>query len=324
MSLKTKVRASEHRRLAETIDAQSARIEQQDAQIATALKTIDQLRARRNPRKVSLAKSARPKSDIVEVALGDIHGNQADPAAMAAVIEDLRSIRPDRLILGGDIINCGGFLAEHHTLGYVAETEDSYMDDIEQTNYWLDQLLEAAQPKEVLYLDGNHENRLERWVLSQKLAHQKDIETLRRQFAPEHVLNLEARGIKRYRRDVVYDPECGVPGWIRVDKMYFAHEVSGSTNAGPDALRRAGANICFFHTHRATYHPTHLPGVGVIAAWNPGCLCRRQPFYMHTKPSGWTHGYLVRFISASTGHFQAVPITIADGVSYGGAIFHRD
>lgn len=639
-SLKKTVRHVEHRQLSEQLQAAEARIADQDRQIGGLMKTIDSLRKRRNPRKVGKpTRRQRAQGDIIEVAFGDVHGNQAEDAAMAALVADLRDIRPDRLVVGGDLINCGGFLAEHHTLGYVAETEDSYADDVAQSNHWLDAILDAAGSEEVLYLEGNHEcltpgheayvrnqgwtpienveigqevgamtdkgvfqwsevlatpsydiaediyyydgtrlrfkatgshrfwywnqtrtdllcrklrrmcqgeamyadipgsaanpnpalegvsndelsilgwslsdghvaqskweiyqsktentliirgllkrlgvrfsetervrpspfqgealpstvfrisvheplfqklfpgrtrcvpgwafdlskeqfstfldavllgdgtrtgdafciygkkdeladfqallifngfrahfsvrnrkgnpsydalnvcprqhirfdarsvkkehytgpvyclttrednffcrfegnaflsgnSRVERWVLNQKLAHKKDIETLRRQFAPEYVLGLESRGIRYYRRDTVHDP-CGVPGWIRLDKVYYAHDVTTAQNAAAEALRKASSNIVYFHTHRAESRTQHVPGVGMISAWNPGCLCKRQPLYLHTKPSGWSHGYLVRFISRKTGNFQVVPIAIDNGVSYGGAILHR-
>lgn len=325
MSLKSKVKYSENRRIHNQLEAAERRIAEQEKQIETALSTVESLRRARRPRSLRPpGKKARPQSDLVEVIFGDPHGNQAEPSAMAAMIEDLRQIRPDRLVIGGDFVNCGGFLAEHHTLGYVAETEDSYADDVEQANHWLDRIMEAAASDVVWYLEGNHENRVERWILNLKLGHKKDIETLRRQFAADCVLHLRERGIEYFRRDTVYDEACGVPGWVRKDKLYYAHEVTTSQNAASEALKKAGGNIVFFHTHRAESKTTHIPGVGVISAWNPGCLCKRQPLYMHTRPSGWTHGYLVRFISRKSGHYQVVPITIDGGVSYGGAILHRD
>lgn len=321
MSLKKAVVSSENARIKADLDAANKRADAAEKQAEIAIASLERSRSIAQPRKIKVGK-AHSKGDFVEVVVGDIHGNKADKLAMAAFLADLKAIQPDRLILGGDIINCGGFLAEHHTLGYVAESTDSYFDDIAQTNHWLDEIEKAANPTERIYLEGNHENRVERWVLSQRLAHHKDIDFLRRQFAPELVLNLAARGYEYIRRDTVYDT-CGVPGWVKKDKVFFAHDMGLSKNAASAALSRASANVVFFHSHRADFAATHLPGSGLITAWNPGCMCERQPLYMHTNPSGWTHGYLVRFISRATGNFQTVHIIIDNGVSYGGAILHK-
>lgn len=322
MSLKKAVTAHENARLRADLDAALVRASAAEAQAETAVASLERSRKVAPPSKLKTNKTPRLKSDFVEVVVGDIHGNKADKAAMAAFLSDLKDIQPDRLILGGDIINCGGFLAEHHTLGYVADSNDSYFDDMAQTNHWLDAMEEAAQPSEKVYLEGNHEWRVERWVLNQRLAHHRDIEMLRRQFAPELVLNLGVRGYEYIKRSEVYDP-CGVPGWVKKDKVFFAHDVGLSKNAAAAALARASANVVFFHSHRADFYATHLPGTGLITAWNPGCMCERQPLYLHTNPSGWTHGYLVRFISRSTGNFQTVHIIVDNGVSYGGAILHK-
>lgn len=255
--------------------------------------------------------------DFVEVIFSDVHGNRHDRPALAALLADLKAIQPDRVFIGGDFINCGGFLAEHHTLGYVAEMDDSYEDDIRVANMLLDAIQQAAPRAEIHYLEGNHEWRVERWALTQKLAHHKDVEFLRRTFAPEYTLRLEHRGIRYYRQGHTHG-ECTVPGWVKMDKLFYVHKLNNARNAADVAVSQAGGNVVFFDTHRADFKPVRKPGVGLISAWNPGCLCELQPLWNHTRPSEWTHGYLVRSISRKTGNFQMVNVAINEGVSYGG------
>jgi hypothetical protein len=261
------------------------------------------------------------KGDLVEVIVSDIHGNKHEPAALAAFLADLAVIKPDRVFLGGDILDCGGFLAEHHTLGYVAETADSYEEDVAATNLILSKIQHESGDAECHYLEGNHEWRVERWAVTQRLAHHKDIELLRRTFAAEHVLELKRRRITYYRQGELHG-DCRVPGWVKLGKLFYVHKLSNARDAAGAALGKTAANVVFFDTHRAAFAPRHLPGVGLISAWNPGCLCRRQPLWMNTNPTGWNHGYLVRFISR-TGLFQMVNVSIENGVSFGGSMFHR-
>lgn len=259
------------------------------------------------------------KGDFVEVIASDIHGNKHDPEAFAAFIADVQGLDPHRVFLGGDIMDCGGFLAEHHTLGYVAETEDSYESDLAATNDILNRIQGAAPRAQVHYLEGNHEWRVERWAVTQKLAHHRDVDMLRRTFCPEYRLGLAERGITYYRQGHMHNG-CDVPGWVHLDKLHYVHKISNSVDAARAALSKTGGNVVFFDTHRAAFAPKMLPAVGLIAAWNPGCLCKRQPLWMNTNPTGWNHGYLVRFIS-HTGLFQMVNISIENGVSFGAAMF---
>jgi hypothetical protein len=65
----------------------------------------------------------RSKDDFVRIIANDLHGSQMDEDAVAAFLADLRTWDADEIILNGDIVECGGFLAAYHTLGYVAQTE---------------------------------------------------------------------------------------------------------------------------------------------------------------------------------------------------------
>jgi len=309
-----------------TVEMQKAKNVELAAQLAAetrrreeAVEALEKSRAANRKKRPALPKAPKLKGDVVEVTTGDWHGNKIDPAGFAAFLADLKMIQPDRLILGGDILDCGGVLAEHHTLGYVAESADSYEDDVATANGLLDQVQGCAS--EIHYLEGNHEWRVERWALGQKLSHAKDIELLRRTFAAEHVLGLADRAIRYYRSGETHG-DSHVPGWVRFDDVWFVHRLSRSANSARAAVQSAAANVVYFDTHRADYLPVRKIGTGHIAAWNPGCLCRFQPLYCQTRPTEWTHGYLVRWISR-TGKFLMINVPIIDGVSLGSSIFSK-
>lgn len=316
-------RAGEATKHKATVQELSAQLDAERKAHAETIRALESARApRRKLAPITPSKSSTASGDIVEVIFSDVHGNQHDPKAFAALIGDLEVLNPNRIFIGGDFINCGGFLAEHHTLGYVAESDDSYESDIEVSNHLLDAIQRAAPNAEIHYLEGNHEWRVERWALTQRLAHHKDIEHLRKTFCAENVLRLAKRGIRYYRQGATH-PGCTVPGWVKMDKLFYVHKISNAVDAASVAIAKAAGNIVFFDTHRGAFKPTMIPGVGLISAWNPGCLCQRQPLYANTNPTGWTHGYLVRFISKKTGAFQMVNVTINDGLSYGGLMLGR-
>ena len=179
--------------------------------------------------KLARPRKSRSPRDRVRLIFGDMHGSQMEPQVVASIVEDIRRLQPDEIVLLGDMVNCGGFLAQHHTLGYVAEiSEASYEADIAATNDVLDAIIKAAPRAVIHYLEGNHEERVERWCVTQTLSHSRDAEFLRRQFAPEFLLRLAERGVQYYRRSVHYHG-LPVPGTIKLDKCFFWH---GTTEIG--------------------------------------------------------------------------------------------
>jgi len=260
----------------------------------------------------------RGKEDIVRVIIPDTHGAKVDQAALAACLGDLKALDPDEVILLGDHVDCGGFLAQHHVMGYVAESSYTYEADIAATNAFLDAVQSAAPRAKVEYIEGNHERRIESWALTQTLRNSKDAEYLRRAFAPEFLLKLAERGIPYYRQGEFYDG-LPLPGTIRKGKCYFFHGSSTSKQATTTTLNSFAGNVVFGHTHREQSSSARPVHAGQIKAWNPGCLCELQPLWQHTNPTSWTHGFAVQ-LAARSGEFLHLNIPIIGGKSLLGSL----
>jgi len=255
----------------------------------------------------------RGKEDILRVIIPDTHGCKADKGALAACLGDIAAMDPDEVILLGDHVDCGGHLAQHHVLGYVAESSYTYEQDIAATRAFLDALALAAPRAKIEYIEGNHERRVETWCMTQTLRNSRDGEFLRRAFAPEFLLGLAERGISYYRQGEYYDG-LQLPGTIKRGRCYFTHGSSTSKQATTTMLSLFGGNIVFGHTHReqsSSARPVHS---GTIKGWNPGCLCELQPLWCHTFPTSWTHGFAVQSVARS-GEFLHLNIPIIAGES---------
>lgn len=259
----------------------------------------------------------RGAGDIVRVIIPDTHGAKADRAAIAAMLADIKALDPQEIILLGDHVDCGGHLAQHHVMGYVAETSYSYEDDIAAANAFLDSLRAAAPSAKIEYIEGNHERRVETWCITQTLRHSKDAEGLRKLYAPEFRLFLEQRGIRYYRESEYYDG-LTIPGVIKRGKCYFFHGISTAKNATAKTVEQLAGNCVFGHTHRGESTVVRKLGSGVIGSWNPGCLCELQPLWQHTNPTTWTHGYGIQL--AHDNDFLHLNIPVIDGKSLFGAL----
>lgn len=292
-------------------DAEIKRLERRVTQLSAALESS---RAARPVPKLKPAITTLITGDIVRVLVPDSHGSAQDNSAVAAFLGDLAVLNPDEIVLLGDHIDCGGFLAEHHVMGYVAETEYSYEEDVRFANAFLDAIQKAAPKAEIFYLEGNHEFRTERWAVTMSLRNSKDAEFLRKMVSPEILLHLKARGIRYFRQAEKYDG-LPIPGTIKRGKCFFTHGFSTAKHAASVHLAKIGGNITYGHTHRAEFALSEPVNTGTIAAYSPGCLCKKQPLWNHTRPTEWTHGHGIQLIDRRTGKFFQMNIPIVDGVS---------
>ncbi|MBA3761753.1 MAG: metallophosphoesterase [Chthoniobacterales bacterium] len=261
------------------------------------------------------------REDRVRVQIPDSHGMYADSGAIAAFLADLKDLDPDEIVMTGDHVDCGGFLAAHHTLGYVAQMEYSYEQDIAAANEFLNAIQANAPRAKIHYLEGNHEGRVERWCVTQALGNKGDAEMMRKVFAPQYLLDLKGRGIPYYRRSVQY-MGLPIPGAIKLGKMHYIHEMGCAKHAAADIVARFGGSVRFGHTHRSQSEIIRNVAAGVLGAWNPGCLCILQQYYSHSTLTNQSHGYGVELITPSD-HFLSLNVPIINGISHLSALMRR-
>lgn len=259
-------------------------------------------------------KSLVKGSSYVRIALPDTHGCYIDQTAWNAVLADLAALgeRVSEVVLLGDHLDCGGFLAEHHTVGYVAEADYSYDDDINSTNTFLDQLQFALPRAKYHYLEGNHEHRVEKWCATEAPRNKQDAERLRRQNSFENVLHLEKRGISAYRWGVKYGG-IEIPATIRLDQCYFTHGSRTGPNAARNMLNDFSGNVVFGHTHQNLQAVKRTVRDGLIGAWSIACLCRLQALWNHTQITAWSHAYGLQIVAKD--RFLHLTVPIIDGKS---------
>lgn len=284
------------------------------AQLDQALEQLDRARQASKRNGIPRVKTRKGKCRIRAI-LPDVHGNHMDRDAVAACFADLEVIKPNTILQLGDLLECGGWLAQHHTLGYVAEVgQMSFAEDVDAANDFLDRCQSLAPHVELL--EGNHEARCEKWCVTQTLKNSngRDAEYLRRMVAPEYVLGLERRGIPYFNYHKKHDG-LEVPGVIKRDQCYFTHGWSTNKHAASSHLARVLGNVVYGHTHRADYAVDRTVDGGIHAAWCPGTLSQMQPMWKHNSPTSWTHGYMLQFI-AKDGSFQMLQVPIFQGKSF--------
>lgn len=250
----------------------------------------------------------------VRVIIPDTHGCFIDGQAAATFLRDLEALQPKEIVMLGDHIDCGGFLAQHHTLGFVASAGYTFEDDVAAANQFLDQVQKAAPRAAIHYLEGNHEVRISRWIITAALRNQQDSAYLLKMFSPESVLHLAKRKIPYYSWATKYHG-CRVPGTIRLGKCYFTHGSRHGKTAAQSMLAQFGAPVVFGHIHKMLSTCNRTVAQGEIGAWSPGCLTSLQPLWRNTDCTDWTHGYGVQVVRPD-GDFLHINVPIIDGKSY--------
>lgn len=250
----------------------------------------------------------------VRVAIPDTHGCLANPPAIKALLDDLDFLAPREVVWLGDHLECGGFLAEHHTLGYVAQTEYTFKDDCDATNHLLDEVQSRSRGAEHHYIEGNHERRIEKWIVTQTVKNKKDAEFLRQMFGANHQLHLAKRKINYYPQGRFHG-DCRIPATIKLGHCYFTHGSTTCKHAAAKMLEKFGSCVVFGHIHRIQQASSTKVEDGTLSAWCPGCLCEIQPLWRDTDPTDWAHGYGVQLVQ-SDGSFLHINVPIIDGRSY--------
>lgn len=266
--------------------------------------------------KIPKARARAPSDrDRVRVIMPDSHGSHIDPEAFAAFLADVKALDPDEFVGLGDHMDAGGFLAQHHVMGYLAQLDESaYADDLAAWETQLNSLQEAAPNAAFTILEGNHEKRFETWAVQQALGNAKDAQTLLEAVSPQYRLDYKKRRIDYVRYGELRDG-MNVRGAVRLGKCYVTHGVYCGPNAALRHAQKFGAPVVYGHTHTpAAYFGKSAHG-GVHAAWNFGCLCKMAPRYMHNSVDNWGHGYGIQLV-AKSGHFTTIHVPIIKGISY--------
>lgn len=257
---------------------------------------------------------------FIRVVIPDTHGCLAANEATAAFLNDLKQLGADsirEIVMLGDHLECGGFLAQHHTTHYVAQNEYTFADDVHATNCLLDAIQAACPKASIDYLEGNHERRLEAWCVTQTLRHGVDAEYLRKLVGTDSVLSLGKRGISFFKQGEFYDG-LSIPATIRRGKCFFTHGARAGKGATAATLGDFAGCVVHGHTHTAAGASGNTIHSGRIVAYCPGCLCVLQPLWRHTQPTNWSHGYGLQFVSKG-GEFIHLNVPI-DGGSFIGPL----
>lgn len=219
-----------------------------------------------------------------------------DAKALRVALEYIKDFKPDHIILGGDILDCGSI--SHHNHGKPGAVEGfRLLGDAKELSEALIKPLEALKTKSLTYIVGNHED----WVtdLTEKIP------------ALEDMINLESvLGLSK-KWNVIPNGETH-----KLGKLVFMHgdQVKGGEHSAKWATVAYEANVRFGHHHTfQIYTKTSALDANGHTGIAVPCLCRKGPKYGGGAPNRWMQGFLWGYVNGPQGSFNDYVSVIING-----------
>lgn len=207
--------------------------------------------------------------------LSDMHVPYHDLEALTAAVTYLKKRDPAGLLINGDFLDFHE-LSEHDK----DPTAARYVDELAAGKQMIAWLRKQFPKARIVYRFGNHEERLDRYILRRAPA------LFDLPFADVST-QLDLPG---QRVELVRDKRL-----IRLGKLNTIHgheyRGSGGINAGRWLHLRAHEAALCGHFHRPSFHPWRTISGASGGCWSLGCLCHLQPDYAVNNE--WNHGFAV-------------------------------
>lgn len=220
-------------------------------------------------------------SGLIVVA-SDFHIPFQDNLAVKAFINYCAATQPKVIVLNGDIMDM--FMLSKFTKGEGRNP----MEEVVETRNVLESIRAVCPKSDIYYVIGNHETRLERYVLNKAPELASLIEDI---FSILKVSDFKIRG-------------CA--SLLVNDNLVFKHGTLLGNKSGLSAIKEmenAYMSGCSGHTHRLCKYIARKAGRKFF--WiETGCLCGLHPEYMIAP--NWQNGFAVIEIKNEKVHHSKV------------------
>lgn len=241
------------------------------------------------------------------VVLSDAHIPKQDPASWSVALAAIRDLKPDHVWILGDFLD----LASVNRHEKAAGDDYTLRQELWCGNRALDEVAAAIGNRrcDLLFIDGNHENRMERYVASGRCPPELR-DTLEE--IPD-ALCLRERGWRYVGPDAqpIYDGSLAV----------FHGQWYGKHHASKHLDEMAGS-VLYGHTHRPQQMTKQTVRGPIIGTGAP-CLRRLVAEWQHQRNrefTGWLNGFVVLEWIDGYCHPRNV-FVVAGAATYGGKVW---
>lgn len=227
--------------------------------------------------------------------LSDLQVPYHDPAAISLVLGWIRRHQPHTIHLLGDLIDF--YPISNHLTD--PTRSQALQQDLDAARDFLGELCGVAPKAHVHLTEGNHENRLERylWRKAEELSHLRALRLT-------ELLDLKDLQVRYHTEQEPY----------KVGELWLTHGSLVRKHSAYTAramVEKVGGSVLIGHTHRlgahhvSTWHADY-------AGYENGCLCQLNPCLANSYVKGapnWQQGFSVLWRRGWQVQVIQVPIT---------------
>lgn len=223
------------------------------------------------------------------IVISDIHYPFQDDKAIAAVFRFLKQNPVDTVVLNGDILD----MYDVSKFDKDPDRINGLQDEINLATKFFGKLRKILPDAQIIFIKGNHEDRLERYLKKNPELFSLDA--------------LKLPNLLRLREfNIGYEPKAFKLGSLKITHGSIVRKFSGYTAHAE--LDRNDCSGISGHTHRGGVYYRQTPSR--YLAWYEGfCLCDTHPFYVDNPD--WQQGFLYGYVNKDS--FAVNPIPIVDG-----------
>lgn len=219
-----------------------------------------------------------------------------DEKALNATLKFLSDFKPDHVILGGDILDCGA--VSHYNHGKPGAVEGlRLLSDAKDLREKLIKPIQSLKTKSLTYIIGNHED----W-LNDLVDQVPALEGI-----------VDVRSILDLNKKWLVVPNGGAH---KLGKLVFVHgdQIKGGESAAKNATLAYEANVRMghYHTFQVYTKTSAIQANGHTGMCVP-CLCKKDPKYGGGAPNKWMQGFLWGYVGGPENSFNDYVSVIVNG-----------
>lgn len=212
------------------------------------------------------------------VVANDFHIPYEDKKVVRLWFEFLTDFQPDTVVINGDLIDCW----ELSKFDKDPRRGIKFKEEIEKGEAFFAKLREILPKAHLVYVYGNHEFRLQRYIIKNAAA----------------LIYFNEISIEDFMHLKEYDVEVVNSGlkesYYKYGDLYISHFNKVSKHAGYTAkalVDDKGVNVMQAHTHRFGLSVRRHLDNKYLGGWENGCMCDLSPNYVLSP--NWCHGWSV-------------------------------
>lgn len=223
------------------------------------------------------------------IVISDIHYPYHDTKAIKCVLDFIKDKDIDTIILNGDILD----FYDVSSFDKDPDRVNSLQKEIDMSTKFFKKLRTIKPDARIVFIKGNHEYRLERYLKKHPELYSLDALKL------PNLLDL-----KKY--NIEYSDKGIKLGNLKIIHGDMVRKFSGYTARGE--LEKHDSSGISSHTHRGGVYYYKTPE-RYLAWFESFCLCDLNPEYIN-EPN-WQQGFLYGYIEKDS--FAVTPMPIVDG-----------